>query len=471
MISPEQSKIIRECWQQAHAFLGKKEFRKAIEQYTRAIEVVPIAEGFERRGVCYNYINARQEALHDFQICLANNFNVNENLFHCGLAYRGMDQREMALECFNKLVELNPGEARYLYERGRTHAQLHHYKEALVDLEQVEKMNPETALPGYSGLVSQFKEICQDELKKGNIAERLEQAEEFFRMAQKEFDSNDVKSAANNYLKAIECNPFHMEAFRKLGASLFRSGRNKSAINYLNWVININYGDFFGRVNRSAAYYNLEEYQKALEDAHMAVQIRPDDAGGYSCRANAYGDLGEPALAIADYNRAIELDPNDGYTYYNRALELKWAGEYANAIADLNKALELIKPTSQLFFERGRCFWFQKDYEAAVRDYSKAIELNPKNQQAFRERGRTLFGLRQNQEALADYDQAITLTPSDHEALWLRGLVYQTLKRPGESLPDFKKAIELDPEKPHYRKSLGEAEESLREKTGGKSRN
>ena len=160
-------------------------------------------------------------------------------------------------------------------------------------------------------------------------------------------------------------------------------------------------------------YYELKQYEKAIEDYNKAIELNPNDAEVYTNRGNPYYKLKRYEKAIEDYSKAIKLNPNDAVAYYNRG----------NAYDEL------------------------KRYEKAIEDYSKAIELNPNYVDAYNNRGNAYRELNQHEEAIEDYNKSIELNPKYAEAYSNRGIAYLlTNKDSDKAITDFKCARDLSEE-------------------------
>ncbi|HIL30205.1 MAG TPA: tetratricopeptide repeat protein, partial [Dehalococcoidia bacterium] len=59
---------------------------------------------------------------------------------------------------------------------------------------------------------------------------------------------------------------------------------------------------------RGISYYNLEQYQTAINDYTTAIQLDPDYAWAHYIRAFVYRNLGQTAKAYADDAMACSLD-------------------------------------------------------------------------------------------------------------------------------------------------------------------
>ncbi len=63
--------------------------------------------------------------------------------------------------------------------------------------------------------------------------------------------------------------------------------------------------------NRSACYFNMDNYLKALEDAETAIKIKQDYIKGYQRKASALEKLDRINEATETYKKALEQDPNN----------------------------------------------------------------------------------------------------------------------------------------------------------------
>ena len=92
---------------------------------------------------------------------------------------------------------------------------------------------------------------------------------------------------------------------------------------------------------RGEAYYNLNQYQRALNDFNKAISLKQDYALTYSNRGNTYFNLGQYQQAIEDLNKAIRLQPDFEKAYRNRAIVYLNRGNTKLGCADAHKACEL----------------------------------------------------------------------------------------------------------------------------------
>ena len=131
-------------------------------------------------------------------------------------------------------------------------------------------------------------------------------------------------------------------------------------------------------------------------------------AGAYLRRANNYYQLGEYDKAIEDYNRPIEAGSATGLTYLLRANVLAASGRHDDAIDDYNRAdgdavILLQGNQDVVLYNRGNSKAEIGDLQGAIQDYTEAIGGDPSIPQFFYNRGNAVFDLYQFQDALNDY--------------------------------------------------------------------
>lgn len=198
------------------------------------------------------------------------------------------------------------------------------------------------------------------------------------------------------------------EAFRQ-GTELSQQGKYKEAIACFDKALTFNPKSIEALLNRSVAYENLQQHDKALKDL----------------------------------DRLIELTPNFPLAYVNRALALDALKRYREAIEDCSKAIQIDPTCASAFNNRGAVYNDVGEYEKAVEDCNIALALSPKFAAAFDTRGFALSKMGQLQKALDDFNQALKLDPKLGETYWNRAQTYKKMGNQNLSRSDEKKAREL----------------------------
>jgi len=96
-------------------------------------------------------------------------------------------------------------------------------------------------------------------------------------------------------------------------------------------------------IGDGSAYYNLGDYERAIEDFNEAIRLNPKSASALNGRGASYFAKGDYNRAIQDYNEAIRLDPRTPRALLNRGLVNLYAGHFSDAQQDFSQNLRLDK--------------------------------------------------------------------------------------------------------------------------------
>jgi tetratricopeptide (TPR) repeat protein len=185
----------------------------------------------------------------------------------------------------------------------------------------------------------------------------------------------------------------------------------------------------------------------------MSLQIDPSWVD-YAERGKCYFDLGEYDDALDDLNDALAIFPENTDVLVNRARCTYLLSEYGTAIEDCSRALDLEPEYWLALLWRGRCYFQTKQYNLALNDFSRGIAVDPDQIWWFVERGITYQELKQYKEAIYELNKAIDLARRDakeynlpmHEeesciaAFKHRGKCYEMLKMHEERIDNEKEA-------------------------------
>ena len=94
-----------------------------------------------------------------------------------------------------------------------------------------------------------------------------------------------------------------MASQKELGTKAFGAKDFNKAIEYFTEAINETPNDHTLYSNRSACYYNLNQFVKAREDAEKCIEVKPDWGKAYQRRAMALHAMGQYDEALQDYEK------------------------------------------------------------------------------------------------------------------------------------------------------------------------
>jgi len=296
-----------------------------------------------------------------------------------GRAYGMSGNYDLAIQDYNKAIELNPKYALAYTNRGFAYGRQGNYDLAIQDYNKAIELNPKYAL-AYTNRGFAYG-------RQGN------------------FDL-----AIQNYTKAIELDPNAAAAYYNRGLAYYDKDNYDRAIQNYDEAIELDPNAAAAYYNRGVAYEKKGNYDRAIQDFTKSIELDPKLAKAYYNRGLAYGKKGNFDLAIQNYTKAIEFDPKFAAAYANRGNAYDDKGEYDRAILDYTKAIELDPKFAAAYTNRGVAYDDKGNSDLAIQDYTKAIEFDPKFAAAYANRGLAYAKNGDKAKAIADYREALKLT-------------------------------------------------------------
>lgn len=414
-----QQKAI-EFYKQGQAFWKELEIDKTIENYTKALNILPnYADALRERGLVYFLTGRTDLALMDFDKVLKTDPNNAKVLHYRGLAYsakielyseRGFSSlafgsASQALADFDKAIKLEPNESIYYTNRGKVLLDSGRYREAVADLE-----------------------------KSIGLSAKDERAYIYLGLAKANLESG---AGMEEFDKALQINPKSAEAYFYRG--------------------NIHRGDFL--------------LIEAIADYTKAIQFDPENGNYYNARGMAYYLQQDGMAAAKDFTKAIQKKKEYGMAHYNRALTYKkfpysvsddenedpWkkmAMQHQKIKEDFDAAIKFSPNFAESYIERGIIYFNQvgsgeldkesaADLALALADFNNALSIDSKAARAYNGRASCYEKYNKADLALKDYSRAIELDPKLVTAYMGRMGVYCKLGKKELSIADEMKVKEL----------------------------
>lgn len=225
-------------------YLGGQ-YEKAIEKYSRAIDINPkLTEAYCNRGLAKSNMKNYDEAIADYDIAIGINPKYVDAYNNRGIAKNDLGRYEEAIADCDIAISINPKCAEAYNNRGVAKRGLKNPKGAIADYNKAIDINPQYAF-AYNN--------------RGNA----------------KCDLGKPKEAIVDYDKAISINPQHMAAYYNRGN------------------IRLSFGDHKG----------------AIADYSKVIAINPKYAKAYSKRGMVYKKVGDREKACADFLKANALNP------------------------------------------------------------------------------------------------------------------------------------------------------------------
>ncbi|MFA5857630.1 MAG: tetratricopeptide repeat protein [Elusimicrobiota bacterium] len=308
-------------------------------------------------------------------------------------AYMELGQYDKAIEDCNKIIEMRIGYADAVRQIGDVYSKLKKYDKAEEYYAKLEKV-PQDKHRGYVSL-------------------------------------GDLNRAKNQTGKALE---YYSKAVDAQTSALAEGNKEDTSPAEAAYAYN----------NRGTVYYELGDYNRAVEDFTSAITLNSRYYEAYTNRGMVYAKLGKAAEAMNDYHRSVKLNPYNETAYYNRGNLFLEQKKLEDAIRDYTTAIKYNGTLYEARLNRGDAYADTGDYIKAVKDYTFVIQSS-ETANAYNHRGIAYSVEKEYEKALKDFDKATKLDPGYADAYYNRGLMYYETAKYENAIKDFTIAIKFKP--------------------------
>lgn len=255
-----------------------------------------------------------------------------------------------AIDCYTKLLEIEPDNDKIYYELGHLYLQKN------------------DSLPAVNAFSMALEKEEENPFYHNSIAFALVQLEQY-------------DEAIEHYQKAININPdpyWTSIVCQALGSVYLEIKQNhEAAIVLYQTAAVLNPESEESHLSIGDAYFSVEDYDNAIKAYCDAIKINPDNAKSYCKCGMALWEKDYTEEAIVAYNKAIALNPDYSIAYNNLGvIYLDDIGNINEAIELFEKALEGNKSYTLAYFNLGRALAITGENTRAAKYFQRALDLN-----------------------------------------------------------------------------------------------
>ena len=304
-----------------------------------------------------------------------------------GLVFQDMGNHELAIEDFNKAIEIDQDYSKSWFHRGtsklqsaqlmRSQKKSDKVKEALEDFKEAERLdekeeNPATLDVIWDGLGCCYHKIGDFEQAIENFSKAIDKSSEsieFYKnRSQCYFDMEDYENSIADLKTGLEYNSKDPQVLYKLGLTYFAYKKYKQCTKYMKQALKhrpfLTYeADIYYHLG--LAYCRMEKFEKSIFPYSRCIERIPSDLRYRHERAKAYQMIGHHEEAVEDFNEVIKKNPKNAHAHFRRAFSLKALGPAHN-------------PNVSIFSQTCNRLDLQ-NYLLAADDFEKAKNLDPLN--------------------------------------------------------------------------------------------
>lgn len=473
---------------QGNKHFAAKEFDKAIQQFSLAIDASPVPNHvlFSNRSACYASLKDFSKALEDAQKCVETNSSWAKGYNRVGAAHYGLGNFDDAKAAYSKALELEPGNA--MAQSGLSSvesAESAQYSQPdmgigkiFLDPQLISKLkaNPKTAEymndPDLVGKLLQIQanpqasmSLMMSEPRLMNIMaalmgidlnmadpESAVPSKEKSEPVPKEETKTEKTEAKPAQTSAPETEDVEMEDSSKVQAeeikaqanTLYKQRKFDEAIEKYNkaWEL---HKDITYLNNRAAAEFEKGDYDAAIATCETACEEGRGMRADYKLIAKSFARMGNSYLKKDDLESAAK--------YFDKSLTEHRTPDVLTKLRTTQKeiktreALLYIDPekAEQARLE-GKEYFSNADWPNAVKAYTEMIKRAPEDARGYSNRAAALAKLMSFPDAVEDCNKAIAKDPAFVRAYIRKANAQLAMKEYSQVLDTLTTAREKDQE-------------------------
>ncbi|GJQ15201.1 hypothetical protein GpartN1_g6992.t1 [Galdieria partita] len=478
-----------EAKNRGNAAFAAKEFEKAIEAFSEAIQYDPDNHVlYSNRSAAYASLGQYQEALKDAESCIQRKPDWAKGYSRKGAALYGLGEYEEAIAAYEQGLQIEPQNEALWEAKRQVMNRSHNNTSSLFGPETMARlaMNPNTRkLLQDPSFMQMMKEMQQNPSAIGKYLQDPRVMQVLSVLTGMQMDSNSFQQEENGQTSQPKEDETNENTFdekkmsssqqenqdsasdeslsnkkqaleeKDLGNEYYKKKQFQEAIEHYNKAIELDPWNISLLTNRAAAYLEMGDYESCMEDCQKAIDwnkeynLRTD----YKIIARAYARMGNAYAKKQDYDKAIECYEKSLLEYHDDKIQSK-----CNELRKQKKKWEeeaYIDPElSKVAKEEGNTLYKQGQFPEALQKYTEAIRRNPKDPIPYSNRAATYTKLGQFPSALGDCEKCLQLDPQFVRAYARKGAIHFYMKEYHKSLDAYQKGLQVDPNNSELKEGL-----------------
>lgn len=431
----------------AHIRLVKEEYGKALTASDLAIKNLPkkdpeyVIFGYSTRAECYLCLGDTVKALADYATAIKVKPDEPKLYDNRAQIYFEQGKYELSDQDYRKMIEMQPGDVKGYMGLGRNALRQHRPDDAISQFNYVVKLD-ESYSSGYSfraeaelekelwneattDLLAAMK--CQWDQKA--VLHMSELKDPAFTLMVSKLKIQAAKEANESTWPYLAAMMYVQNKDYKKALELYKEANHKDASPVI-----------YRRI--SDCYFELGEYDEALNNVNQAINMDSTDLSNIAKKANIYYEMGNAKAAISEWDKVLTLQPEYGFGYYRRGWFKELVGDMDGALEDLSMAIVLDPEDSYAYVSRGDVYLKQGKKDLAEADFKKVIEIedSPKKYECIHY---AYQGLGQNEKAIEAIDSIIARDEDRAGSYYDAACLYSRMKDKINALKCLEKALEL----------------------------
>ena len=274
-------------------------------------------------------------------------------------------------------------------------------------------------------------------------------ADDYYKLGLAYLFRNAPQAAAEQFRKALELNPNHVDSLIGLAATTAQMGDPEAALEHAKKALKIEPSN--AKVYNTVGALNLANAQslKHLDEAEAnfrkALSLDPNLVSSRMNLARLHISMRKPESAIKEYEAVIKFQPENLSAHAELARAYLYAGSLDKATEEAEKTVELSpqNPVSRAIL--GEMYARIGQIDKALEEFQKAVELEPTYAVGYKNIGHIRLLKGSPDEAIEEYRKALSYRPNYGEAYSGLGDAYVVKGEFQEAAEEYENAIGVLP--------------------------
>lgn len=268
-----------------------------------------------------------------------------------------------------------------------------------------------------------------------------DEAEYRLKLAQFQFQHDDVDAALAEIARVVENTPDQITAYLLQSQILRAVKRYDEALQALDKVAELAPESIVPHQYRGEIYREMNELDKAIEAFTQVLNITPKMELALIRRAETYLLAGKLTEALADVDALLAENRDLVIVHGLRAQILGEMERYGEAIDEMKLLARELPGQPDVRMHLAAYYLMNEQPREAIEEYNGVLESDAENFLALRSRGDAYLNVGDHKTAIADFERALALEPDDSSLL--NNLAWVLATSPDDDVRDGRRAIEL----------------------------
>ena len=274
-----------------------------------------------------------------------------------------------------------------LIQQGEGLAAAENYNEAILRLQEAEKMDPENIkIYMDKSIVYMLAKDYDDATKEINKALILDNTKgaAYFQLGNVQFYQKDMKAARSSYAKAIELGYKTATAYFQMASISFALKDLDNAVYYYNKTLQVDPYHEKALARKIEILIHQGKGNEAYVASCELVDRRPEYFEGYHYKFMSLLRMDKRKEAKEVIDHAVEVFPNDMGLKYDLVMYYDYIGEYENAIQMIEAYFEsdTVK-FKRVKYDKARILYKMRDFEKAEKTATEIIQEGYSSEMAY----------------------------------------------------------------------------------------